>query len=177
MYEQTGKRSAVRNDSGLPVDHSGPGLGVGPTTPPIAGRKPEACPPSFPSQHKSGQGSGDGVPGGGEAAVGSSLDPFKNNRNTISGRNRNCGRFTLQGTSLLGGQVLYHRLNCKCWDCRHCGPKKAGLYKHAIRRCAEELRLQRFLTLTLDPTKVKGEPVRYLRHSFNKLRTYLYRKH
>ena len=54
--DHTGKRSAVRNNSGAPVDHSGPGLGVGPTTPLTAGRKPEACPPNsfFPSQHKSG---------------------------------------------------------------------------------------------------------------------------
>ena len=50
----TGKRGEVRNNSGLPVDHSGPGLGVGPTTPPTDGRKPEACPPPHPSQHKSG---------------------------------------------------------------------------------------------------------------------------
>jgi len=40
-----GKRSAVRNNSGLPVDRSGPGLRVGPTTPATADRKSEACPP------------------------------------------------------------------------------------------------------------------------------------
>jgi len=56
-----GKRDDVRKESGQPVDHSGPGLGVGRTLPPTAGRNPEACPPDFgarcspaPSQHKSG---------------------------------------------------------------------------------------------------------------------------
>ena len=39
--------SMFRNNSELPVDHSGPGLRVGPTTPPPVGQKPEACPPDF----------------------------------------------------------------------------------------------------------------------------------
>src|ERR1700675_1137658 len=43
--DNTGKRGAVRNNSGEPVDHSGPGLRVGPTTPATADRKSEACPP------------------------------------------------------------------------------------------------------------------------------------
>ena len=46
--QTTGKRGAVRNtNSGLPVDHSGPGLRVGPTNPATADRKSEACPPGF----------------------------------------------------------------------------------------------------------------------------------
>jgi hypothetical protein len=40
-----GKRDAVRNNSGLSVDHSDPDLGVGPTNPPTSGRNSEACPP------------------------------------------------------------------------------------------------------------------------------------
>jgi hypothetical protein len=176
----TGKRGAVRNNSGLPVDHSGPGLGVGPTTPSTAGRTPEACPPSFagiaPSQPKSGQGSGGGVPGGGEAAVPSSLDPIKSNRNKHPNRHRYCGCFTLVGQSLTGDETQYQRLNCKTWTCKYCGRKKAKRYKHAIRSVAEELKLQRFLTLTLDPARIKGDSVVYLRETFNKLRTYLRRK-
>lgn len=40
-----GKRGAVRiSNSGFPVDHSGPGLRVGPTTSATADRKSEACP-------------------------------------------------------------------------------------------------------------------------------------
>src|SRR5438309_1542627 len=98
MMDQ-GKRGAVRNKSGLPVDHSGPGLGVGPTTPPTAGRKPEACPPSFPlSQSKSGRGSGGGTPGGGEAAVDlPSLDQIQTNRNKQLRRGKYCGRYTVRG--------------------------------------------------------------------------------
>jgi hypothetical protein len=172
-----GERGAVRNDSGLPVDHSGPGLGVGPTTPPTAGRKPEACPPTFPSQSKSGQGSGDGVTGGGAAAVPSSLVPVRSNRNRPTKRKPYCGRFTLAGQSLSGKETQYHRLNCKTWGCSHCGPRKARRYKHSIRRVSEDLRLQRFLTLTLDPGKIEGDPVEYLRETFNKLRTYLRRKY
>jgi len=42
----TGKRGAVRSNSGLPVDHSGPGLRVGPGTPVTSGLNPEACPPT-----------------------------------------------------------------------------------------------------------------------------------
>jgi len=78
-YSNTGKRGAVRNNSGLPVDHSGPELRAGPTDPATADRKSEACPPdSFGgvvgvglavdvgvedvlSQHKSGQESESGA--------------------------------------------------------------------------------------------------------------------
>src|SRR6185369_4225538 len=87
-----------------------------------------------------------------------------------------CGRFSLRGANKYESKFI--RGNCKCWDCSRCGPKKAGRYKHSIRKNAERLRLQRFLTLTLDPKKLpKGtDPVEYLRISFNKLRTYLCRK-
>jgi hypothetical protein len=177
---QTGKRGAVRiANSGLPVDHSGPGLGVGPTTPPTAGRKPEACPPTFlsPSQQKSGQGSGGEVPGGGEAAVPSSLDPIRSNRNRPTKRKPYCGCFTLAGQSLTGQETQYQRLNCKTWGCSHCGPRRAKRYRHGIRAVAEQLKLQRLVTLTLDPEKIQGaDPVVHLRLTFNKLRTYLRRK-
>jgi hypothetical protein len=175
-----GKRGAVRNNSGLPVDNSGPGLGVGPTTPPTAGRKPEACPPDslYPSQHKSCQGSGDRVPGGGEAAVGfTSLDQKQINRNKGLGRGRHCGRFTIRGTDPNSGETRFHRVNCKCWKCSYCGPRKAKRYKRAIRATAEAHQLRRFLTLTLDPAKIQGEPVRYLNGLFAKLRVYLKRKY
>ena len=97
----------------------------------------------------------------------SSLDPIKNNRGTpvspltipaernrIPGRNRNCGRFTLHGAN--SEEAVYHRLNCKVWDCPRCGPRNARLYKRAIREAAERYELRRFLTLTLDPQKLGG---------------------
>jgi hypothetical protein len=37
--------------------------------------------------------------------------------------------------------------------------------------------LQRFLTLTLDPAKIEGDPVRYLNAAFAKLRVYLQREY
>jgi|SRR5690242_9349245 len=88
-----------------------------------------------------------------------------------------CGNFSLAGQPQSKQETQYVRLNCKCWACAYCGPKRARLYKHAIRRVAEELHLQRFLTLTLDPQKIEGDPVRYLRSTFGKLRTYLRRKY
>src|SRR5262249_20726598 len=139
---KTGKRGAVQHNSGPPVDHSGPGLEVGPTTPATAGRKPEACPPSSPFQHKSGQGSGDRVPGGGEAAVVSSLDHVRSNRNKPSSKKPYCGCFTLAGHSLTSQDTQFQRLNCKSWGCSFCGPRRAKRYRHAIRRAAEQLRLQ-----------------------------------
>jgi hypothetical protein len=55
----TGKRDAVRNNSGLSVDHSDPDLGVGPTNPATSGRNPEACPPFSESIENAGAGSTD----------------------------------------------------------------------------------------------------------------------
>jgi hypothetical protein len=68
-------------------------------------------------------------------------------------------------------------LNCKTWNCSYCGPRKAKRYKHAIRRAAEDLQLCRFLTLTLDPAKIVGEPVPYLNATFAKLRVYWKRRY
>jgi hypothetical protein len=86
-----------------------------------------------------------------------------------------CGAHSLRGTSLDGKETRFHRLNCRCWDCSYCGPKRAARYKYAIRDAATELRLTRFLTLTLDPKKVTGDPVVYLRECWNKFRVYLRR--
>jgi|SRR5580704_1874406 hypothetical protein len=175
-----GKRGAVRNNSGLPVDHSGPGLGVGPTTPATAGRKLEACPPLFPvppSQTKSGQGSGDGVPGGGAAATPSSLDPIQTNRNKQLGRGKHCGRFSVRGQAPGSAETRFYRVNCKSWNCSYCAPRRAKRYRYAIRAKAEALHLQRFLTLTLDPKKIEGDPIRYLNATFAKLRVYLQREY
>ena len=175
-----GKRGAVRNNSGLPVDHSGPGLGLGPTTPATAGRKPEACPPPStfsPSQPKTGRGSGGGTPGGGEAAVVSSLDQIQTNRNKQLGRGKHCGRFTVRGQAPTSAELRFHRVNCKSWTCSYCGPRRAKRYKRAIREAAEELALQRLLTLTLDPARIEGDPVQYLNRLFAMLRVYLGRKY
>jgi hypothetical protein len=94
MMRLTGERDAVRIDSGSPVDHSGPGLTVGPTLPATTGRKPVARLPVFHNtdqspyevkerreaaicQPKSGQGCGDSVPASDEReALALSFDDF-----------------------------------------------------------------------------------------------------
>jgi hypothetical protein len=186
-----GKRGAVRNNSGLPVDHSGPGLGVGPTTPATAGRKPEACPPHTFSQHKSGRGSGGGARGGAPSAAseasgelrseatqrGSFLDLNQINRNRANGRGKHCGRFTIRGNQTNSPETCFRRVNCKTWGCSYCGPRRARRYKHVIRAAAEAHQLQRFLTLTLDPSRIESDPVRYLNNCFAMLRVYLKRKY
>lgn len=146
------------------------------------------------SQHKSGQGSGDIVPSGAneESAVlrsdatqrgwGSSLDELENNRNIsvpeafqALGRRRGCGKWTVAGR-LPDGTLVLHRVNCKCWGCCYCGPRKAKKYRYLIGQIAEREGLNRFLTLTLDPSKIRGDSTRYLRKVFNKFRLYLTRK-
>jgi hypothetical protein len=112
----------------------------------------------------------------------SSLDEIQNNRNTnvalsfqALGRNRNCGIWTIVGSD--GVQQKFHRLNCKTWSCCYCGPRKAKRYKYLIGQLAEREQLTRFLTLTLDPSKIEGDSVQYLRGVFNKFRLYLRRKY
>ncbi len=68
-------------------------------------------------------------------------------------------------------------MNCKCWNCSYCGPRRAKRYKYAIRATAEVLKLCRFLTLTLDPAKIQGDPVPYLNATFAKLRVYWKREY
>src|SRR5438874_1516109 len=91
---RTGKQGAVRFNSGLLVDHSGPGLEVGPETLATSGRTPGACPPTSEGeafQHKSGS-----EVQAGEASrmlrseakqQFSSLDYIQSNRNTNSREN------------------------------------------------------------------------------------------
>ena len=57
-------------------------------------------------------------------------------------------------------------MNCKSWNCSFCGPRRAKRYKYTIRETAEALQLCRFMTLTLDPSKIEGDPVRYLNATF-----------
>jgi hypothetical protein len=204
-FTNTGKRGAVRNNSGLPVHHSGPGLRVGPTTPATADRKSEACPPDFEgvgvgvgvgadvSQHKSGRESESGALSGASEASdvlrsaatqrASSLVLNQSNRYGVAskelqaiGRCKYCGARTLRGFMLDGKSEKLLRLNCKTWACAYCGPRKAWRYKQAIRAVAERVSLTRFLTLTLDPSKIEGDTVRYLRRVFNKFRVSLLRK-
>ncbi len=179
-------QDAVVHQTGTTVAHSVPVRGAA-NKPTSADRKSDASlcsaevcsgSPSNPHHHaKSGQGSGDGVPGGGEAAVPSSLDQIQTNRNKQLGRGKHCGRFSVRGQAPGSPETRFFRVNCKSWNCSYCAPRRAKRYKHAIRATAEALQLQRFLTLTLDPKKIDGDPVRYLNSTFAKLRVYLKREY
>jgi hypothetical protein len=165
----TGERDAVLFNTGQPVYQSGPGL-TEPTLSLTTGRMPEARPPVQP---KTGRGLGQ-RPRGCEAALPSFLDPIEINRNT-SGRGKHCGRFTVRGHDAQSSSTQFYRINCKCWNCPYCAPRKATRYRGAIKSIAEQRGLSRFVTLTLDPSKIEGDPVRYLNDTFAKLRTYLKR--
>lgn len=143
------------------------------------------------SQGKSGWGAGGEAPKASaraelrsEAEQRTSLDSKEINRYTHDlaelhkqGRKRYCGLRTLTGIAANSGVTRFIRLDCKTWGCPYCAPRKAKRYKAAIREIAEREQLNRFLTLTLDPRKIEGSPVRYLRKVFNKFRVYLLRKY
>jgi hypothetical protein len=107
----------------------------------------------------------------------SSLDPIQTNRNSELGRGKHCGKFTVRGRTPNSPEIRFIRVNCKSWNCSFCGPRRAKRYKHAIRTTAEALQLCRFVTLTLDPKRIKGDPVRYLNAVFARMRVYLQRHH
>ena len=122
-----------------------------------------------------------------EGAVPSLLDSITNNRHTgppdcyarPAERGKFCGRWSIRGKDPKKNRTITRRVNCGAWSCSYCGPRKAKIARNAIRKAAEELGLRYFLTLTLDPSKLKkGESaVRHLRRVFNKFREYLRRKY
>jgi hypothetical protein len=72
-------------------------------------------------------------------------------------RGRHCGQFTLEGVAHDGRETRFSRVNCKCWNCAYCGPRKAKRYKVTIAKEAQRLQLSRLLTLTLDPKKTPAK--------------------
>jgi hypothetical protein len=113
----------------------------------------------------------------------SSLDEIQSNRNTdfpssfkSLRRGKHCGAWTVWGTTPDGLRRIFHRVNCKTWGCCYCGPRKAKRYRYLICQVAEREQLTRFLTLTLDPSLIEGDSVRYLRRVFDKFRIYLRRR-
>lgn len=126
-------------------------------------------------------------PSGADRVAGSTssfLDEIERNRNSEpatakelhSGPSSSCcGRHSIVGRALDGRKILAIRLGCKAWSCPRCGKRKAKRAKRAIIANAERSRLCRFLTLTLDPARIEGEPVQYLRACWNMMRVYLHR--
>lgn len=120
------------------------------------------------------------------ARVPSLLDSVTNNRHTIAdvykrptGRGKHCGRYSVKGVDPKSGHIVHRRVNCKCWTCSYCGPRKARLAKKRIREEASRLQLTYFWTLTLAPREFTSpqERVRHIRRVFNKFREYLKRKY
>src|SRR5262249_1197612 len=104
----------------------------------------------------------------------------KHNCNTSSRQRKPyCGRLTLIGRK--EGKYAHHRFRCKSYACGHCGPRKLRLIRKRIVKRAVIHRLQRFLTLTLDPKKLPPETttlerIKYLWGVWRKMRVSLERK-
>jgi hypothetical protein len=89
---------------------------------------------------------------------------------------------TVRSQPDLGGKVTYLAAGCKAWRCKVCGPKKADKLRKGIAKAAEEKKLTRMLTLTLDTkflteAELKDSGIGYIRQSWRKLRVYLQREY
>ena len=75
-------------------------------------------------------------------------------------------------------RTQYVRLDCKKLSCPRCGHKRARAYLRAIAAAAEEHKLCRHMTLTLDPKKIPQgtDSVTYVRELWGYFRVYLFRK-
>jgi hypothetical protein len=92
---------------------------------------------------------------------------------------KHCGvRKTMRGEFPSAGTIktVYARMFCKRWSCPVCGPRKAWRMQQDIAEAAKEHNLDRLMTLTLDPKKVKGPPLKHLNDSWAKLRMAFKRK-
>jgi hypothetical protein len=80
----------------------------------------------------------------------------------------------------LDSKYQHHRSRCKSYRCGLCGPRKIRRVRKSIVKHAVEHRLQRFLTLTLDPKKLPATDLKgkifYLRDCWRKMREYIRRK-
>jgi hypothetical protein len=124
---------------------------------------------------------------GSAAPAPSLLDSITNNRHNAQpdhyarpvGRGKHCGRWSIRGKDPKTNRAIVRRVNCGSWSCCYCGPRKAKLARRRIREVAEQLDLRYFLTLTLDPKKLKNQRVAvpYMRLVFNKFREYLRRQY
>lgn len=90
-----------------------------------------------------------------------------------------CAKGTVYGPSKDNPNgTLYLRADCKRLQCPRCGEKRVRQYKKAIAERAGEHNLKRFMSLTLDPSKIDSskDTVSYLRECFAKFRVYLGRR-
>lgn len=100
------------------------------------------------------------------------------NRTTATGRRGRCGQFTMVGPpDAQTGRVCHFRHKCKAYACPVCGPRKLRRARRRIGKVAQEKRLTRFASLTLDPSKLSPEQssIEYLRDTWRKMRVSLKR--
>ncbi|MDO9694399.1 MAG: hypothetical protein Q7W56_06680 [Candidatus Latescibacteria bacterium] len=102
-----------------------------------------------------------------------SLDTKENNRNTWA-----CGSKVITRVETTDGarNRVYKRIYCKTWGCSYCGPIRAWSLCQNIAKCAEQHKLDRLMTLTLDPSKVGNQnPYKLIRGTWAKFRVVIRR--
>jgi len=90
-----------------------------------------------------------------------------------------CGSYTLVGPAK--GQLwklAHSRLFCKSLRCPYCRKPKLKRIRARIAQAAQQLRLRRFASLTLDPKKLgnRERTDRYIRQCWRKMRVLLERR-
>ena len=100
-------------------------------------------------------------------AVSSSLDSVKTNCN------KRLGAWFYANTET--GEMVPFR--CKSWNCDECGPRKAKRFRHQVGVWAEKRKLNRLVTVTLDPKKLGSDPYAYLSRCWHKFGIYLARRY
>ena len=112
-----------------------------------------------------------------------SLDYEENNcnGNPSESRPRYCGVRTLTGAGEdpESGDLSLNcsRLFCKCWSCARCGPKKVKQFRRQVTEVAVARRMNKFLTLTLNPSTCSAEDsVTYINNCWAKFRVSLQRQ-
>ena len=91
-----------------------------------------------------------------------------------------CGKFTVFGP-IKGqmGKVGYKCLFCGSYRCNGCRPGKLKRVRGRLAELAEQHKLRRFATLTLDPSRIPGgqRSDRYIRECWRKMRVVLARRY
>lgn len=103
---------------------------------------------------------------------------------------QSCGRGVIFGPVKPegSGKMGFMRVRCKRYSCPRCGPRKLCQVRERIGQVATDLRLTRFISLTLDPKKLEGvqgmsmedktaASIPYLRRTWAKMRVLLSRKY
>ena len=91
-----------------------------------------------------------------------------------------CGKYSVVGpVKRKSGRIGYKRLRCRSLRCPRCRKPKARDTHKRIAEIANERKLTRFVTLTLDPSRIPHRMPSevYLRDCWRKMRVYLARRY